>query len=1431
MRALDLFVRTLFRTVLGLLLVTLLVFGFAQTPPGKALLARLGGSLASGNGLQVTISDLGGAVPWDMTAGEITLADPQGTFARVENLRLAWSPSSLLSGIARIRQLDAGVVEVLRRPELPPATGGRSGGVPAIRLVLDKLQMADIRLAEPVLGQAAQLSAEASATLMEPAQGISLAFRLTRTDTPGSLSGNVRYVPDSRSLDVDMEAHEPAGGLFARLARLEGLPAVDAELRGIGPLDGWQGSLKLSAGSVLNVQANAWIMAEGSSYRLTFALDGDVSKAVPAPYAPLLEGRTSLSGEARVGADLQVNLGRLSLQAAAGTLRSNGLIDARNGHVVLTFNAGLTDAPRAAALLPGVGFKAVEMAGTLDGSLATPRVVATLTGTDLSAAGYSVGAATTQATLLPDAAGNLTFELDGTLDRLGAQDRRVAAALGDWGTFSAIGTLPKGGAPALTRAQVALSPLNLSFTGRASTADVTGTLAVERLDLAALSPLAGRPLAGTVRLDGQVSTPAGGGFAAQISGEAKDFDASDPVLNGLVGRTARFDGGASYGADGAIAVRDLKLAAGGLDLSVNGRIDHAVADLSARLALADLARLDTRLSGRLDGTAAFSGTLDALAVKARLALPRGTAMGREVRDLTVDLAATDLTRLPGGALTAAGSIGGKPLRGMAGFASMADGARSLRGLDLSLGAARATGDVTLAPSGLLAGRLQLAAPDVSDLSALALAEMGGAVTAAVTFDADAGRQRIALKANASRLTAPGVSLERGDFDLTATDPARAPALTGRAALAGLDSNGLRVERATLDAAPGGANATNLKLDALVQGTAVTAGGRLATEPGRAALRLDALRLANGGTVATLSAPATLSYADGTLAVDRLALASGGGTAVIQGRAGDRLDLSVDVRNLPLALAGLAAPTQGLTGSFTGQAQLSGPVAAPTGRYTVALTRISQPELQRAGVGPLDFRAEGAFADGRVTIRSTLAGPSLSGVTLNGSAPLGAGALDLAVRGQVSLAIANAMLAASGARATGTAAIDATLRGTTASPSAGGTVRISGGRYDDALNGVTLSNIDATLTGTDRSVTLSSFSARTPNGGSLTGRGRVDLDPAAGFPGQAEVTLQNAGLVTNDLMRLVADGRVTLGGALATRPTVGGRIDVRNLDINVPDRLTSSGAQIDVRHVNVPPGAGPSKPRASQANGGRAGRGAQPARAQGPMVASLDLTIAAANRVFVRGMGIDAELGGELNLRGTSAEPIATGGFQLRRGRFDILGRRLDFSRGVVTFRGSTDPELDFAAESTASDVTASVQVTGPASHPDITFSSSPALPQDEVIARLLFGKATGQLSTGQALQLAQTIAQFSGGGAGLDQLRRQFGLDSLDVGANSEGNGGEVGFGRRINDRVYLGVRQGTTTGSSRATIDVDVTKNIRIQGGAGADGSGEVGIGAQWDY
>ncbi len=141
---------------------------------------------------------------------------------------------------------------------------------------------------------------------------------------------------------------------------------------------------------------------------------------------------------------------------------------------------------------------------------------------------------------------------------------------------------------------------------------------------------------------------------------------------------------------------------------------------------------------------------------------------------------------------------------------------------------------------------------------------------------------------------------------------------------------------------------------------------------------------------------------------------------------------------------------------------------------------------------------------------------------------------------------------------------------------------------------------------------------------------------------------------------------------------------------------------------------------------------------------------ARNNIFVRGRGIDAELGGSLTIRGSAADPVVTGGFEMRRGRIVILTKRLDFTTGKITFGGSLVPILNMVASTSSDQTTINITVTGPANNPDISFGSAPSLPQDEVVARLIFGQSISRLSALQIAQLADAVTQP----AGVEQLRQ-----------------------------------------------------------------------------
>jgi translocation and assembly module TamB len=1400
-----------------------------QTGPGKRVLASLAGTLVSGGGLSVTFSDIEGFIPTDMSAGAVTLADRQGEFARIEHLRLVWHPLALLSATIDVETLEAAKLSLARKPDLLPASAPASTGISGaglpMRVIVDRLAIGEIDVAEAVAGQAATLGLAASARIMEPARGLSFSFALDRRDAEGAAKGTLGYAPETRTLHIDVQASEPKGGLMARLAKIEGLPAIEAAIKGRGPLEAWNGTIKLTAGSTAEINGAAGIRREGKGHRVTVGIDADVQHLLSANLAPLFEGVSKIAATALVDAS-RVDIETFTARTPGFGARVAGTVDGAAGTADLAFEVTGWDAGRFATVFPEPAWSSVRLDGTLRGAFARPALTVNVAARDLSVSGYGARGLDVRAATIPDGKSGLVWKVDGNANGLRGRSAKATERLGEEGSFSLSGAVPTSGSPTLTHASVNLVPLDLRFTGRAAGDAVEGALRLTRLDLAAFSPLAGRSLEGGVTFDADLTSDGSPGeIRVRMKGASKNLATGIPAVDGLLGGDAALAGMVAYGTDGAVAVDGLKLGAVGLSLNVNGRIDHKAANLSAHAFLPDLARVDPRLEGRAEGEAIFGGSLDALAVQVRLALPEGSAMGKPVHRLAINLNARDLTGHPDADARLEGQIGGKPVTGAATLSSATEGHRAL--LDLAIGSVVAKGGVSVSSERLLDGRIAVAARDLSDLSAFALTDLAGAAEANLGFTVEDGKQRVVVSAMADKVRAAGTALNAARINLSVVDPGGALALDGKVEISGLNTQRLRVDTATLLANGKGDGSTMLKFDTSAQDVVLTTTAQLTPRAETVVLRIDTLRATKGRTIVALSQPATFTLAGGAVTVDRLALATGNGSATVRGTAGETLDLDLDLRNLPLALAAFADPKLDLSGTLTGTAKLSGPAVTPSGNYDLTISRISSRDLARVGVEPLNVKAKGALVSGRVELDVRIFGPSQSSVAVIGSVPLGVGPMDVNVKGNIALGIANAMLATSGGRASGTVVIDARIRGTPTDPQAGGSVRIIDGRFDDTVNGVTLDRIDGVITAADRSVMITSLTARTANGGSVAIKGDVRLDPAGGFPGNMEITLQNAGLVSNELMRLVADGQLAMSGAFATRPRLTGRFDVRSLDIYIPDKLPGGADMLEVRHVNAGPGQ--NGPRRIGASGKTAGKNGGKA-ADAAFVAALDLTINAPNNVFVRGMGIESELGGKLTLKGTNTVPVIVGALEMRRGRFDVLGRRLDFTRGKVTFNGTTDPDLDFAAETKSTDLTAGILVSGVASLPQVSFTSTPELAQDEILARLLFNKSAGSLTAAQAVQVAQTVAQFSGGRPGaLENVRRSLGVDSLDVGAGAAG--GEIGVGKRLNDRVYLGVRQGTSAGSSKATIDIDITKNIRIQGATGADGGTETGVGVQWDY
>jgi translocation and assembly module TamB len=228
---------------------------------------------------------------------------------------------------------------------------------------------------------------------------------------------------------------------------------------------------------------------------------------------------------------------------------------------------------------------------------------------------------------------------------------------------------------------------------------------------------------------------------------------------------------------------------------------------------------------------------------------------------------------------------------------------------------------------------------------------------------------------------------------------------------------------------------------------------------------------------------------------------------------------------------------------------------------------------------------------------------------------------------------------------------------------------------------------------------------------------------------------------------------------------------------------------------------------------------------------LDIRINAPNQIFVRGRGLDVELGGALRIRGTTTDIEPVGRFELRRGRLIVLGQRIDFDEGWLQLVGNLDPEIHLVAETQSQDVTAIVTVDGRVSAPRISFSSDPPLPEDEVLARVLFNRSTQNLSAFQVAQLAAAAAELAGGGGPglLSQLRGATGLDDLDI-VTEEDGATALRAGKYLDDNIYLDVQTGTD-GVTRAEIRLDLSDYVTARGAVESDGNSTIGLFYERDY
>lgn len=925
---------------------------------------------------------------------------------------------------------------------------------------------------------------------------------------------------------------------------------------------------------------------------------------------------------------------------------------------------------------------------------------------------------------------------------------------------------------------------------------INAKLAIDLADFAPFSALVGMPISGRGHVDLTVAIEKG---AAKVDWQGQLDDLSVPNLPPeLQSPTVKLAGSAAMQADRSWRLDDMKIAAEPATLLLSGNGRGAKSDFAIGVDMPKLGQVKAALGldtadGGLKGSVKADGTLAKQA------------------------------------LTLAGT-----------FAQQGDGGVRVPILQGSWASASVdVKDLSVTPQGAT-GSGHLKMTRLEDLKEILGVDLAGSVDLDLaTADDPAGKVTLALRGDKLRSGATGVGGLQ--LDATVTDPMglavtdatmKADRLTGVPEVGSVSAT-VKGDRSAFDLGLKVAGAANATLAAKIEPAADEI--RIALQ------RLDARY---HGIPIGLNAPGKFTVVGSRVRVEAASLRVGGGRVDARGIVDPAAsDLTVNVTGLPLALADNFAPGTDLQGTLAVKAHVVGALANPKidANYAADAVRIKRPEA--ALLPALALKGTATLANQQATFNSGLSAGSGTQLALKGTARLPQGNAPLVaavtITGSTGIAPFSPALGNSLRNIAGTLTPNLTVNINGEKITGSGTIALTGATVYLPASGLRLTGGAATLALQGDALQLQKLSFQTARNGVVSATGTIRLDPARGFPVDLTVTTQKALLANRPDLIATVSSNLKVTGSAADGFDVTGPVTVDRAEIGIGVSQAANYPTLKVREINGGNAPDPTAPKPPPPG---AATGKKPPKA--PDGVRLALTISAPQAVFVRGRGLDAEVGGQFTVNGNPEAPQVLGNFTLRRGTFDLLGHKLDFTRGNVSLANvnEIDPELDFAATTTVQSTTIEVDITGSSRAPKIALTSSPMLPQDEAMAILLFGKPSSSLSPVELLSAAQALAELTGGtppgGGFFGRLRSGLGLDQLSVNSgsttNSDGSTSSktsLQGGRYVAPGVYVGAQQGASADSSRGVVEIEVFKHIKIEGAIGADSNDKIGAKMEWDY
>lgn len=1430
----------------GVLIASGLVY--LNSERGRKYLANTLSDTLSSPETIIEIEDINGSLFSVMDIPSLVVSDKNGKWLEVRNILIDWSPTALIGKVFHARDIKATTVIISRTPEsdTPRNTEKKepfSLPILPIDIEIDHYGIENILTGKEVIDAAPDFTLGGMLNLARE-EGIAAQFELTGNDQHRDMINiDVSYPQNGSTLSLAFNVSAPENGLLAKLSGLSLGQDTRFELSGEGPLNDWQGKTQITLG---NTEISNWaINNKETGFSLT-------SNTNPRPLLP--EELHTVAGSEFI---LNLNLAPAD-ETGKRVLKST----ISNDNVVMDITSGISLADtveigETTVLLETINvspinelitpayIEPIEITATLADILTTPILNLKLRDGKLGVKGQvsltldgDINAAIEDQNIKISTDGditNMTGDAVGATGDLlksaihwnieGSYEQQQAVITADTihiehDEFDTKGTAKYGSKSGALEVNVTSSHPNL-----ASTLEKLG------IDFAASGAM-------DIRLDAKqenTSSP----LETRIAINTRDLSTDDELINQILGTGPTLHGEATQQQNGAVKFNSLTVDAGLLAVRASGSLsaEQVFEDTTFIISLQDLATLSNldgpAIDGKIDIEGALSGALSSPALDVSSALNTLNLQGLSLSNFKTEASFTDLSGDLRGQIKAQSDSNFGALRTEISLAKE-DEKLSLPTITAELGKYSLSGNLLLPANNPVSGEISV----MTTISPQQQTIVDGDIALSLSFMNKDNTQQIIIDGSMNDIyytpdPSTILSMEKAEIkgDILLLD--ERPQISLIADIYALNHPQISSKHASLNIDQQDQNIGYLFS---IEGTDA--------QPYELELTGDIIPATDGSQLATATLSGTVNNTpitfnhEGNIRISENrtelpAFTIGLGNGQINGSVvslNDEIDAEFTVQNADLRPFMVLYPEIQLSGILNGSGAFQGNQKDVLSEFDLTLSEIIFTD--KTGIGPddLSISVSGNVNNTQSVLTGHLTYPGefdanfdivlpLTTETINNNISL---TQDEPLSGEIlwtgEISPLWPALKLIDHDLSGNLDGELQMSGTIKNPDIDGTLSLTSGRYENMQTGFVASDIDLSASIKDRVLTLTRFSANDGEDGTISANAEVTLNTDYSFDARSELFLQSAKLVRQPELSIEATTDLLFQKS-KDMARLSGNIVVDSADIGAIEQSGPSVTTLNVDEINGEGIIANNEPEED---------------ALGPV--DLDLKLQVPGKLFVRSFGLNSEWKADLSVTGTSEAPIIAGTAEQIRGYFEFSGKRFELTRGSFSFPGNqtNDPIIEIAAEHQLTDMVANLRIYGLASNPSLEMSSTPYLPENEVMARILFGTSVADLTATEAVQLASAVHSLSnGGGQGImGGIRRAIGVDRLSIDNDaSREYGTTITGGKYIADNVYVEVSTAPATGQTATSVEVGLTRSLSLVTRRTLDHDNNLSIRWSWDY